>query len=107
MKFLAIFTTLVVFTTGAFAVALTDEEIAAARKRISDPASSPDSLGLKAGCDYNTPCKGYGWQPGLHCGDGAYGCIYGHVYQIGSDDNVCDYGVRDSCVQCGQLECPA
>ncbi|KAG8759164.1 hypothetical protein FRC14_006555 [Serendipita sp. 396] len=101
MKFSTLFATLAIFATST--LALTDEEALIARIRSEDPAGAPDIL--KRACNYNTPCKGYGWSVGLHCGDGAYGCVKGHVYQIGSDTNVCDYGVRKSCQQCGKLSC--
>ncbi|TFK61271.1 hypothetical protein BDN72DRAFT_778434, partial [Pluteus cervinus] len=50
-------------------------------------------------------CAGNGWAPGLHCGDGNFGCVKGHVYQVGSDTNVCDFGIRQSCVECNALSC--
>ncbi|PVF91322.1 hypothetical protein CPB86DRAFT_830645 [Serendipita vermifera] len=85
MKLLTILTTLALLTTGAFSVALTDEEAIAARKRTSDPTGSLDLL--KRDCNHDTPCKGNGWSPGLHCGDGSLGCKKGHVYQVDSATN--------------------
>ena len=38
--------------------------------------------------------------------DGFFGCIPDHVYQCNSDGHTtCDFGIRNSCVQCGQLSC--
>ncbi|KAI8089921.1 uncharacterized protein BX664DRAFT_334225 [Halteromyces radiatus] len=53
-----------------------------------------------------TACKCYGVPNGLFCGDGNYNCIQGHVYQCGDNGQAsCDYGIRNSCVQCNQLQC--
>ncbi|TFK61274.1 hypothetical protein BDN72DRAFT_828426 [Pluteus cervinus] len=99
MKFQLLLTITALSASSVLTLALPDAEIIAARH-----ASSAAHIEKRA-CDTNTPCKGYGWAPGLYCGDGNYGCIQGHVYQIGGDTSVCDYGVRDSCVQCNQLSC--
>ncbi|TFK64359.1 hypothetical protein BDN72DRAFT_273800 [Pluteus cervinus] len=100
MKFFQVFVTLAVLGVSTSGVlALTDAEITEAR------AARSGSNMEKQSCNYDTPCKGYGWAPGLHCGDGYFGCVKGHVFQIGSDTNVCDYGTRNSCVQCNQLTC--
>ncbi|CAG7852078.1 SubName: Full=Uncharacterized protein {ECO:0000313/EMBL:CCA76087.1} [Serendipita indica DSM 11827] len=76
MKF-SIFASLAVAVTTVLAVAVTDEEAIIARAREQDVAGSIDLL--KRACNYNTPCKGTNWSKGLHCGDGAYGCVKGHV----------------------------
>ncbi|CAG7852876.1 SubName: Full=Uncharacterized protein {ECO:0000313/EMBL:CCA69312.1} [Serendipita indica DSM 11827] len=82
MKFTTVFVTLAIFASSAFAAAVADDETAViARARSEDAAGSVDLL--KRACNYNTPCKGYYWSKGLHCGDGNYGCVYGHVYQVG------------------------
>ncbi|KAH7096835.1 hypothetical protein BKA62DRAFT_486017 [Auriculariales sp. MPI-PUGE-AT-0066] len=41
----------------------------------------------------------------LFCGDGAFNCQKGHVFQCGSVTNVCDYGARISCGGCTEIFC--
>lgn len=54
-----------------------------------------------------TECSCQGVPNGLFCGDGLLGCVEGHVYQCGDDgQKSCDFGVRESCQICGELECP-
>ncbi|KAF8507388.1 hypothetical protein BU17DRAFT_57465 [Hysterangium stoloniferum] len=53
-----------------------------------------------------TSCSCQGVPNGLFCGDGQLNCIPGHVYQCGGNgQNSCDFGIRNSCEQCGQLQC--
>ncbi|KAK7031169.1 hypothetical protein VNI00_013584 [Paramarasmius palmivorus] len=45
---------------------------------------------------------------GQFCGNEAVNpaCTNGHVFECnGNSGNACDYGIRDSCVNCGQLTC--
>ncbi|EJD40372.1 hypothetical protein AURDEDRAFT_170555 [Auricularia subglabra TFB-10046 SS5] len=53
-----------------------------------------------------TTCDCRGVPPGLFCGDGAFGCSQGDVFQCGVDPgNVCTYGVRISCTGCTTVFC--
>ncbi|KAJ3544212.1 hypothetical protein NM208_g3177 [Fusarium decemcellulare] len=53
-----------------------------------------------------TSCSCQGVPNGLFCGDGILGCVKGHVYQCGDDGKKsCDFGPRDSCKKCGELQC--
>ncbi|KAK2768208.1 hypothetical protein FQN54_000060 [Arachnomyces sp. PD_36] len=53
-----------------------------------------------------TACSCYAVPNGLFCGDGLLDCTPGHVYQCDGDGKEsCDYGLRDSCAECGELEC--
>ncbi|KAG8755519.1 hypothetical protein FRC14_003978 [Serendipita sp. 396] len=97
-----LFTLFIPFTISIICtLALPGDEVIVARDE--DTANAPDLF--KRQCDYDTPCKGYGWAHTLHCGDGNFGCVEGNVYQIGGDTNVCDYGTRTSCQKCGKLTC--
>lgn len=45
---------------------------------------------------------------GQFCGNPSVNpdCLAGHVYECNENTGrTCDYGVRESCVQCGQLSC--
>ncbi|KIK57882.1 hypothetical protein GYMLUDRAFT_171960, partial [Collybiopsis luxurians FD-317 M1] len=45
---------------------------------------------------------------GQFCGNDAINpaCTNGHVFECNAQTGkTCNYGVRDSCVQCGQLQC--
>ncbi|BEI86740.1 hypothetical protein CcaverHIS002_0700860 [Cutaneotrichosporon cavernicola] len=42
---------------------------------------------------------------GLFCGDGLLGCKKGYVYQCSGGPKSCEFGLRDSCKQCNQLQC--
>ncbi|TFK61268.1 hypothetical protein BDN72DRAFT_778433, partial [Pluteus cervinus] len=103
--FFQVFITLAALSVSTSVLALTDAEIIAARRGSGADIVTP-VLFLRPGCDYSTPCAGNGWAPGLHCGDGLLGCKKGNVYQVGSDTNVCDFGKRNSCVECNDLSCP-
>ncbi|GBC03263.1 hypothetical protein RclHR1_05040004 [Rhizophagus clarus] len=63
-----------------------------------------------ATCDYQTTCVCPASNPqGTYCG-GGLGCDNTHVYECnpaGGECTTCDYGLRFSCAQCGNLDCPA
>ncbi|ORX62295.1 hypothetical protein DM01DRAFT_1315741 [Hesseltinella vesiculosa] len=61
---------------------------------------------VEAGCS-PSGCVCNGIQ-GQFCGDESINsaCTNGHVFECQSGTGyACDYGVRDSCVQCGALSC--
>ncbi|PKY35020.1 hypothetical protein RhiirB3_455313 [Rhizophagus irregularis] len=56
-----------------------------------------------------TSCKCDGGQPqGEYCGAqfSDPNCINNHVYECNPKGGACDFGVRDSCNNCGCLKCP-
>ncbi|CAG8846640.1 30983_t:CDS:2, partial [Gigaspora margarita] len=60
-------------------------------------------------CNYNTKCKcPSSAKQGQYCGNapGMIGCDSTHVYECNPYGKVCDYGLRFSCAQCGNLTCP-
>ncbi|KZV97813.1 hypothetical protein EXIGLDRAFT_729611 [Exidia glandulosa HHB12029] len=53
-----------------------------------------------------TTCKCTGIRTGLFCGDGAFNCKVGNVYQCGENGKIsCDYGFRTSCPDCTTIFC--
>ncbi|KAG8837741.1 hypothetical protein FRB91_007949, partial [Serendipita sp. 411] len=67
MKLVALFTLLPVFSTSTFALM----ESETTTPGVHGPLGGVNIL--KRGCTYDTPCRGYGWRPGEHCGDGNFG----------------------------------
>ncbi|KZV92756.1 hypothetical protein EXIGLDRAFT_768676 [Exidia glandulosa HHB12029] len=53
-----------------------------------------------------TTCQCTGIRTGLFCGDGAFNCKVGNVYQCGENGQIsCDYGFRESCPDCTVVFC--
>ncbi|KAH7103238.1 hypothetical protein BKA62DRAFT_697793 [Auriculariales sp. MPI-PUGE-AT-0066] len=72
----------------------------------SEPKSALFRILLPRACEYNTTCQSRGIPKGLFCGDGAFGCVRGEVYQSDGNDGVCRYpGGRTDCVACRVLCC--
>ncbi|KAK2873781.1 hypothetical protein FQN49_002085 [Arthroderma sp. PD_2] len=73
---------------------------------IAGVATASDSMLEKKACTPSS-CVCNGIQ-GQFCGDENINsaCKNGHVYECAQDaGNACDYGLRDSCRQCGKLSC--
>ncbi|KAF8870098.1 hypothetical protein BD779DRAFT_1653908 [Infundibulicybe gibba] len=51
-------------------------------------------------------CRCDGRPAGRICGDGSSNCPWGDVFQCNSDGHTCNFGRRQSCVDCGKLSCP-
>ncbi|CAG8693221.1 5609_t:CDS:2 [Cetraspora pellucida] len=69
-----------------------------------------EELDVSSQC-VSTTCKcpqpPNGLPQGQYCGGyvGMIGCDHTHVYECNPQGGTCDYGIRDSCVQCGELNC--
>ncbi|CAG8434193.1 8208_t:CDS:2 [Diversispora eburnea] len=65
--------------------------------------------GTSPSCNYNTACVCSSFsEQGQYCGGeiGGPDCNVTHVYECHANGtSSCDYGVRDSCVQCGAWHC--
>ncbi|KAF9375642.1 hypothetical protein CPB97_011335 [Podila verticillata] len=62
-----------------------------------DAEAAAGNLDNRAACVYD----------GCRCDIGSSGlaCYGNNVYQCSPDGSCCNYGYRDSCAQCGQLQC--
>ncbi|GES92469.1 hypothetical protein GLOIN_2v1594777 [Rhizophagus clarus] len=58
-------------------------------------------------CNPNTPCTcPKGLAQGEYCGGQLPGCNrVGSVFECSPQGDTCEFGPRDSCAQCGKLQC--
>ncbi|BEJ13013.1 hypothetical protein CspHIS471_0301870 [Cutaneotrichosporon sp. HIS471] len=64
-----------------------------------------DLAGLRRRACNTTACSCKYVPAGLFCGGGLLGCKKGYVYQCSGGPKSCEFGRRDSCQQCNELQC--